>query len=155
MPEASETSKTTEPEFSSSVANFPLLHKNLRRTLFVDAFSGDSIPIHLLTREAFALYFKHLKPGGVLAIHITNLHLDLSDPVRNLATEFGRTAFLVDHNPDETENHSYYSSWVLITKDIDFIAALRGSDFLSKWHRETPKKIHWTDDYSNLFEVTF
>ncbi len=123
--------------------------------LFVDAFSGDSVPIHLLTREAFALYFKHLKPGGVLAIHITNLHLDLSDPVRNLATEFGRSAFLVDHIPDETENHSYYSSWVLITKDIDFIAALRGSDFLSKWHRETPKKIHWTDDYSNLFEVTF
>src|SRR5690606_33296318 len=52
-------------------------------TLFVDAFSGDSIPIHLLTREAFALYFEHLKPDGVLAIHITNIHLDLADPVRN------------------------------------------------------------------------
>lgn len=123
--------------------------------LFVDAFSGDAIPIHLLTREAFALYFKHLKAGGILAIHITNLHLDLSDPVRNLATEFGRSAFLVGHSPDSNEHHSYDSNWVLITNDLDFISALKGSDFLSKWDRETPRNIHWSDAYSNLFEVTF
>lgn len=123
--------------------------------LFVDAFSGDSIPVHLLTREAFALYFEHLKPGGVLAVHITNLHLDLADPVRNLATEFGRSAFRVDHSPDVLDHHSYYSDWVLITKDPDFIAALEFSEFLSEWDRETPREILWTDDYSNLFEVAF
>jgi len=123
--------------------------------LFVDAFSGDSIPIHLLTREAFALYFEHLKPGGVLAVHITNLHLDLADPVRNLAAEFGYKAFRVDHSPDVVDYHTYYSDWVLITKDEDFITALKASDFLSEWDREVPKEIFWTDDYSNLLEVAF
>ena len=123
--------------------------------LFVDAFSGDSIPIHLLTREAFALYFEHLKPGGVLAVHITNLHLDLADPVRNLATEFGYQAFRVDHSPDAVDYHTYYSDWVLITKDEGMIRALESSDFLSEWDREVPKEILWTDDYSNLFEVAF
>ena len=123
--------------------------------LFVDAFSGDSIPIHLLTREAFALYFEHLKPGGVLAVHITNLHLDLADPVRNLAAELGYRAFRVDHSPDVVDYHTYYSDWVLITKDEDFITALEASDFLSEWDREVPKEIFWTDDYSNLLEVAF
>ena len=123
--------------------------------LFVDAFSGDSIPIHLLTREAFALYFEHLKPGGVLAVHITNLHLDLADPVRNLATEFGYQAFRVDHSPDAVDYHTYYSDWVLITKDKGMIRALESSDFLSEWDREVPKEILWTDYYSNLFEVAF
>lgn len=78
--------------------------------LFVDAFSGDSIPIHLLTREAFALYFQHLKPDGVLAVHITNLHLDLSDPVRNLAKQFGWSAFRVDDTPDLGEFQDSSSS---------------------------------------------
>lgn len=123
--------------------------------LFVDAFSGDSIPIHLLTREAFALYFEHLKPGGILAVHITNLYLDLADPVRNLATEFDYSAYRVDHSPDAVDHHTYYSDWVLITKDEEFISALEASDFLSEWDREVPKEIFWKDDYSNLFEVAF
>lgn len=124
-------------------------------TLFVDAFSGDSIPIHLLTREAFALYFEHLKPDGVLAIHITNIHLDLADPVRNIAAEFGYQAFRVDHEPGVTDYHTYYSDWVLITRNDAFITSLETSGFLSDWDRELPKAILWTDDYSNLFEVTF
>ncbi len=123
--------------------------------LFVDAFSGDSIPIHLLTREAFALYFEHLKPDGVLAVHITNLHLDLADPVRNLAAESGRTAVRVDHSPDFGVYHSYYSDWVLISKNAEFLSALDSSDFPSVWDREVPREIYWTDDYSNLFEVAF
>ncbi len=123
--------------------------------LFVDAFSGDSIPIHLLTTEAFALYFEHLKPSGILAIHISNLHLNLSDPVRNLAKKHGRSAFLVNNSPDDSEHDCNTSNWVLITKDIDFISALRRSNFLSEWDKETPRDIHWTDNYSNLFEVAF
>ena len=88
--------------------------------LFIDAFSGDSIPIHLMTREAFELYFKHLKPNGVLAVHITNLHLDLSDPVRVLAREVGADAVWVEHWTDD----SYGSDWVLISKDKGFLADL-------------------------------
>lgn len=123
--------------------------------LFVDAFSGDSIPIHLLTREAFDLYFKHLKPGGVLAIHVTNLHLNLADPVRNLAAAFDREALRVDHSPDTTEDHAYYSDWILVTRDPAFIEALEASGRVSKWDRPDPRPIHWTDAYSNLFEVAF
>ena len=54
--------------------------------LAVDAFSSDAIPVHLLTREAFALYFRHLQPGGVLAVHVSNKHLDL-EPVVAMAAE--------------------------------------------------------------------
>ncbi len=123
--------------------------------LFVDAFSGDSIPIHLLTHEAFDLYFKHLKPGGVLAIHVTNLHLDLSDPVRNLAAAFDRQVFRVDHAPDATENYAYYSDWLLVTRYPAFIEALEHSGRLTRWDRPDPRPIHWTDAYCNLFEVAF
>ncbi len=123
--------------------------------LFVDAFSGDSIPIHLLTREAFELYFKHLKPGGVLVVHVTNLHLDLSDPVRNLAAALGKQAFRVDHSPEIDEDHKYYSDWILITDSADFITALEASERITDWDREETRPIVWTDDYSNLFEVAF
>lgn len=123
--------------------------------LFVDAFSGDSIPIHLLTRESFDLYFKHLKPDGVLAIHVTNLHLDLADPVRNLAKEFGYGAYRSDHSPGDTEYESYYSDWILVTKSEAFIAALKSAERITPWDREETKPILWTDDYSNLFEVAF
>ena len=123
--------------------------------LFVDAFSGDSIPIHLLTREAFELYFQHLKPDGVLAIHITNLHLDLADPVRNLAKELGYEAYRCDHSPADTDFESYYSDWVLITKNEAFAAALKNAGRVTAWDREETEPILWTDDYSNLFEVAF
>ncbi len=125
--------------------------------LFVDAFSGDSIPVHLLTREAFALYFQHLKPDGVLAIHISNLHLDLADPVRNLADDFGRFAFRVYHSPDDEEYYAYNSDWVLIAPGDEsdpFVQALHMSERITPWDEETPRSILWTDDYSNLFEVT-
>lgn len=121
--------------------------------LFVDAFSGDSIPIHLLTKEAFELYFQHLKPEGVLAVHITNLHLDLSDPVRNLANDFGREAIRVEYISDDETYHTYYSDWILITKNQEFLAELEAHGYQSDWERETPKNIHWTDNYSNLLEV--
>ena len=64
--------------------------------LVVDAFSGDSVPIHLLTREAFTQYFRHLKPDGVLAVHITNRFLDLQPVVKTAADYFGKDIRLVD-----------------------------------------------------------
>ncbi|MDA7921850.1 fused MFS/spermidine synthase [Verrucomicrobiales bacterium] len=119
--------------------------------LFVDAFSGDSIPLHLITKEAFELYFQHLKPDGVLVVHITNLHLDLSDPVRNLANEFGYTASRVeDWGEDE---HTYYSDWVLISKDDTFQETLNQSGFVNGWDRALRPEILWTDDFCNLLDV--
>ena len=60
--------------------------------LVVDAFSGDAIPIHLLTREALALYRRHLAPGGILAFHISNRHVDLEPPIALLAASAGMEA---------------------------------------------------------------
>lgn len=121
--------------------------------LVIDAFSGDSIPIHLLTREAFALYFKHLAPDGILAVHISNLHLDLSDPVRVLGREFGCTPCRVAFNPPEDNYHSYYSDWVLLSRDPDLEASLAAGAYLTEWDREEPDEILWTDEYCNLLEV--
>ncbi|MDF1754985.1 MAG: fused MFS/spermidine synthase [Verrucomicrobiales bacterium] len=119
--------------------------------LFVDAFSGDSIPIHLVTKEAFEIYFKHIKEGGSLVAHITNLHIDLSDPVRQLADKFGREALLVVHDPDAY--HLYFSEWVIITKNQEVIDRLHEGGWVNEWSRKEPKEIHWTDDYSNLIQV--
>ncbi|MEM6280507.1 MAG: fused MFS/spermidine synthase, partial [Verrucomicrobiota bacterium] len=121
--------------------------------LVVDAFSGDSIPLHLMTEEAFDLYFQHLKEDGILAVHISNLHLDLSDPVRNLAEVFGRTAYRVEYSPDYDNYHSHYSDWVLISKNPDLVPILESKDYFGEWATEDPNPIHWKDDYSNLLNV--
>jgi hypothetical protein len=119
--------------------------------LVIDAFSGDSIPIHLLTREAFELYFKHLKPDGVLAVHITNRHLDLSDPIRNIAEATGWQAFQISHYPGDDRIDS---DWILLTRDPILSSALTQSGRVTGWKRTQPKPIFWTDDYSNLFQVS-
>jgi spermidine synthase len=118
--------------------------------LVVDAFSGDSVPVHLLTREAFALYFKHLKPGGVLAVHITNRFLDLLPVVQTAATHFGKQARLVAHEGDRSEL-SFYSNWVLVTADAAFFEqpALQAAQAIEA----RPGFVPWRDDYSSLLSV--
>lgn len=121
--------------------------------LFVDAFSGDSIPIHLMTREAFELYFQHLKEDGVLAVHITNRHLDLSDPVRQLAADMGKETLLIVDDPENWEGK--YSEWVLIANNRDLLARIEADDWHTPWYTESPREIRWTDDYSNLLQVVY
>src|SRR3954452_16614227 len=69
--------------------------------LAVDAFSGDSIPVHLLTAEAFDLYFRHLQPYGALAIHVTNKYLDLAPVVQRIANRSLATALLIYNTPED------------------------------------------------------
>ena len=69
--------------------------------LAVDAFSGDAIPVHLLTRQAFALYWRHLKPDGVLAVHVSNRYLSLAPGVALAAAETGKQAMLVSIDEDD------------------------------------------------------
>ncbi len=64
--------------------------------IIVDAFSGDAIPIHLLTKEASDLYWQHLKENGVLVLHITNFHVDLSDVARQMAIHANREAIHIE-----------------------------------------------------------
>jgi hypothetical protein len=120
--------------------------------LAVDAFSSDAIPVHLLTREAIGLYFKHLKPDGVLALHISNRYLDLQPVCERAAEAFGKQAMTVE---DEGEQAPYFSSstWVLMTANGDFFNNPAFKDAYMY-----PPKVRngfrgWTDDYSNLFQI--
>jgi hypothetical protein len=119
--------------------------------LAVDAFSGDAIPVHLLTREAFAVYLQHLKPTGVLAIHTSNTYLNLEPMVRLLADDAGYEARWVS-NDDERRKLIDSSDWVLVTRNKNFVDNLETSTFI-----ETivvpPRLRIWTDDYNNLFQI--
>lgn len=118
--------------------------------LVVDAFSGDSVPIHLLTREAFALYFRHLKPDGILAVHVTNRFLDLPPVVKSAADHFGKEAKLVEFEGD-WDHEIFRSRWVLVSAD----PALFANPILAA---ALPIQVRpgfrpWKDDYSSIFAV--
>ena len=118
--------------------------------LAVDAFSSDAIPVHLLTREAFILYFRHLKPDGVLAVHVSNKHLDLTPVVKLAAGSLGKEARLVD--TEDEENDVFGSTWVLMTSSAGFFDGplIRTAAVAVP----LPRKMRmWTDDYSNLFQI--
>ena len=87
--------------------------------LAVDAFSGDSIPVHLLTEESFELYFRHLKPGGVLAVHVSNKFLDLEPVVDRIAEHLHKRDGTVDTEDDDAIA-AFGSTWVLVTARSEF-----------------------------------
>jgi SAM-dependent methyltransferase len=120
--------------------------------LVVDAFSSDSIPIHLLTREAFAQYFRHLRPGGILAVHVTNRFLDLVPVVARASEELGQPAYEIS---DEGLGADYWaaSDWVLVGPDTHIFVLLgfHGGPIV---RRRPPKSLRtWTDDFSNLYQI--
>lgn len=119
--------------------------------LAVDAFSGDSIPVHLLTREAFEVYLRHLAPDGVLAVHISNKYLDLQPVVEAAARKLGKRTLTVSNGPDD--NHGIFSAtWVLLTGASDFPfrnSLARAGQLLPPASRE----VLWTDDYSSVFPL--
>ena len=85
--------------------------------LAVDAFSSDAIPVHLLTREAFALYLFHLNTNGLMAVHVSNHFLDLEPVVLRQAAEFGLHAVVIDHDADPAQWWIYSSTWILLSRD--------------------------------------
>jgi spermidine synthase len=119
--------------------------------LAVDAFSSDSIPVHLLTAEAFAVYFRHLRPGGVLAVHISNRYLDLKPVLREAAARFGRQARLVDSDNDD-ERAVYGSTWVLIAESAQTFAQPPLDGATAPLESERGVRL-WTDDYSDLWRI--
>jgi SAM-dependent methyltransferase len=119
--------------------------------LAVDAFSGDSIPVHLLTREAFALYFRHLKPDGILAVHLSNRYLDLDPVVERAAQAMGKRTLLVD-SEDQDDTDVFGATWVLVTGAPARFQAPLLQHACTSPGLARPFRI-WTDDYSNLFKV--
>lgn len=119
--------------------------------LAVDAFSGDSIPVHLLTVEAITLYFSHLKPDGILAFHVSNLYLDLPQIIDKAGKALGKHTLVVVNQEDEVRK-IYQAEWVLMASNPAVFNApgikKTGTKVISK-----PGLKLWTDDYSNLFQA--
>ena len=123
--------------------------------LVLDAFSSDAIPVHLLTREAFELYQRHLNPNGVIAVHISNHYLDLEPVVVNLARHFGYQ--LATINYDESDNGDnwflYSSTWVLLTRSEEIIKSPAIQAVAYTASTNSIKVPLWTDDFASLLQI--
>jgi SAM-dependent methyltransferase len=118
--------------------------------LAVDAFSGDSIPVHLITAQAMDVYMRHLKPDGILAFHLTNRFLSLPPVVYNIAKAKNLAVALIH---DENDNPALRNTdWVLVSRDS---AALQGDAIRNATSaiKPIPGLGVWTDDFNNLFSV--
>lgn len=122
--------------------------------LAVDAFSGDAIPVHLITREALATYLRHMKPEGIVAFHVSNRFLDLVPVVARIAREEGAHAVLVADDPDEDDTTGRSrSDWVLVSRSAQ---ALARPEMVQAKAAQAPDRADWrtwTDDYSNLIQI--
>ncbi len=116
----------------------------------VDAFSGDSIPTHLLTAECADIYRRHLRPGGVLALHISNRALDLDPVARGMARYLGWTAVEINSRDDPATGESS-SRWVLLTPNQNFLEGAGLARHASEWSERAP--VIWTDDFASLWPV--
>jgi SAM-dependent methyltransferase len=114
--------------------------------LAVDAFSSGSIPVHLLTLEAFAEYLRHLKPDGVLAIHISNNYIDLLPVCAAAADKLGLVWTWIDDGGAFDPEHSG-TDWVLLARDPARLEPY-GGQFMP-----SVAEVLWTDDYSNIFRL--
>jgi SAM-dependent methyltransferase len=118
--------------------------------LAIDAFSSDAIPVHLLTREAMAVYLRHMKPDGVIAVHVSNRFFNLPPVVKQIADAYGLPSVLVIDVPSDVDLSK--SDWVLITRNH---AVLDDARVVAE--SEEPDTIRslrpWTDDYTNLFRI--
>ena len=118
--------------------------------LFMDAFSGDAVPTHLLTREALDVYRKHLKPDGILAIHVSNRFLRLDPVVWGLIHYSGMHYAKIYYGGDERP-HEATSDWILLSAGKELIS---DPEIVNRQAAlEAKKPILWTDQYSNLFDV--
>ena len=118
--------------------------------IVIDAFSGDSIPTHLISRESIDLYLSLLKEDGLLGFHITNRHINLEPVLAQAARSLHLSAAIIQAKA--ADDFGADSTWVLFTRD----AELLNSPSLAPVKRDLlfdPAIQLWTDDYSNLFQV--
>ncbi len=125
--------------------------------LVVDAFSSDSIPVHLLTRECFDLYWQHIAPGGVLAVHVSNRHLNLQPVVFQHAQRQKVPALFVKQSKTSIAQESPVmspSEWIVMTTDSDLSRQLRRSSDVTELDGKGQGSVpEWTDNYSSLWEL--
>jgi hypothetical protein len=109
--------------------------------------------VHLLTREAVALYLARLKPGGVIALHVSNRYLDLRPVVGRIAAEIGlQSAYVEDEIADHDGPEKSSSDWILLAREREVLDAATIQEATRELPEARPKKA-WTDDYSNIAQV--
>jgi hypothetical protein len=120
--------------------------------LVMDAFSGDSVPVHLITVEAFRTYFRHLKPDGILAVNISNKYLNLEPVIQSGAAALGKVAFLYHYQPPDADFLCFSCSWTLVMDRAtgEAYPGLRAGG--TRLMPERPFRA-WTDDFSNLYAI--
>lgn len=121
--------------------------------LMVDAYNSDSVPVHLLTREALALYLSKMRPQGVIALHISNRHLDLARVVAALAADAGIKGYIQHYAPGPAAHKKdQYSVWVVLAGPGQTVGFL-DSDPRWKPLMDVKSPVLWTDDYSNVVSI--
>ncbi len=118
--------------------------------LVIDAFNSDAPPVHLLTREALALYLDRLAPGGLLMLNVTNRYLDFDPVVAALAADAGVAARVRDHDatPDEERRGAYSSTWAVLARKEEELGVI-ATDARWRRPRSAPGAL-WSDDFSNV-----
>jgi hypothetical protein len=124
--------------------------------IVLDAFSGDTIPMHLMTREALALYLRKLTPQGILAFHVSNKYLRLAPTLSTMAHDAGLVCLIEEDNvisQEQRDAGKASSQWLVMAHSRDDLGATVATD--SRWMPvDTPPGTQaWTDDYSNLLRV--
>lgn len=117
--------------------------------LVLDAFSGDAIPVHLLTSEAMQIYSRHLRPDGVLAVHISNSYFDLEPVVRALGDEFGLQTHIQTCDSGADGGVALDSVWAVLCRQPEVLTEIFGADGSSA----SSRTVLWTDDRNNLLNV--
>jgi spermidine synthase len=119
--------------------------------LMLDAFSSDSIPAHLVSREAVQLYLKKLKPGGLILFHVSNRYMDVESLVEAVAFDAGLEGY-VRYDDDEEATGKTSSDYVVVARRHEDFGELNENEFWTKI--EKPARIQaWTDDYSNMMAI--
>ncbi|MBI5772605.1 MAG: fused MFS/spermidine synthase [Verrucomicrobia bacterium] len=122
--------------------------------LALDAFSSDAIPVHLLTKEAFEIYQRHLKPDGVIVVHVSNRYLNLEPVVETLAKEFGYQTAIISFNDEGQDDWWVYSStWILVTKNKELLKNSAIRNAITEPEDENATAPLWTDDFASLFPI--
>jgi hypothetical protein len=119
--------------------------------LMMDAFSGDSIPVHLVTREAFLIYLRHIRDDGVIVIHISNKYLNLEPVLARLSEELRVPAYLVDSDEDG-EGNCFGTTYVIFAKRLEILNNPLLAN-IGRFPLVDAKVQVWTDDYSNIFNI--
>lgn len=122
--------------------------------IVLDAFSSDSVPVHLLTREAVELYLRKLRPDGLVAFHVTNRYLDLQPVVAGVARTLGLVGVSQEHEVSAAEERagSRSSRWIVLARRRSALGPLLRD---RRWHRleHGPELPVWTDQFSNILDV--